>query len=181
MIEILINLFIVIFLVFAWCWNLPHTYLAWRAVQPLNKLIRNLGLDHNWSMFAPNPLHLNFAIEAEIHHFGGEIEAWQGDRLDRLAFRERIFSIRDRKWNEYLCMSQFNSVMLGHCRYLANLHRRADGTLPEWVILFRCSQKINLSWAPFPNPSKEDTERIGRFVACTYEVEKDELVTKTAT
>ena len=169
LLDLAVNGFIVFFLIFAWCWNLPQSYLAWRVVFPFRDLIMMLGLDHNWAMFAPNPLHENLFAEAEIHFSDGEVLKWEGVRLDRMGWFEGIFSIRDRKWNEYLATNGSREVLLGQSLYLAERYKRKDGTLPSWIVILRNRQVINLEWAPHPNPAKEDDMSIGRSVVSTFE------------
>jgi hypothetical protein len=50
------DLFIVLYVFIAWCWNLPDDSPGRRIVVPLSRFVQWLGLWHAWNMFAPNPV-----------------------------------------------------------------------------------------------------------------------------
>ena len=73
----LIDVFIIILLFWFWCWDLPVDLPSKRLVGYVQAPFLWLGLWHNWSMFAPEPLHIHRRLKAVIRYADGSVDEWR--------------------------------------------------------------------------------------------------------
>ncbi|MEB3982868.1 hypothetical protein OQ968_16530 [Mycobacterium sp. 663a-19] len=95
---------IVVILAIGVVWNLPDAAIT-RAVVPLLRPIAlPLGLDQNWSMYAPNPPQRQENIEVHVAMADGSDKVWTLPRLNPVF--GVAFSHRWRKFKETLLTEQ---------------------------------------------------------------------------
>ena len=95
----LTNVFIVAYLVVAWCWRADKGTFAHALVRPVRPLIDWLGLGQNWSMFTPDPALSGNDLQVIVKRRSGGAIVWEPPRMDTLspwhafrAFRYRGFA-----------------------------------------------------------------------------------------
>jgi hypothetical protein len=73
----LIDLFIIVLLIWFWCWDLPRDLPTRKFVGFVQKPFLWLGLWHNWAMFAPDPIRVNRRLKAIITYSEGSVDEWR--------------------------------------------------------------------------------------------------------
>ncbi len=76
----LIDVFIIILLCWFWCWDLPADLPTKRLIGYGQAPFLWLELWHNWSMFAPEPLHVHRRLKAVIRYADGSVHCPIGSR-----------------------------------------------------------------------------------------------------
>lgn len=71
------NVVIALLLLWFWFYDLPRDAVARKFLRPLMGPMQWLGLWHGWSMFAPEPLHVNRRIRAELMYSDGSVDEWR--------------------------------------------------------------------------------------------------------
>ncbi|MFM7058093.1 MAG: hypothetical protein ACKO2P_14335 [Planctomycetota bacterium] len=74
--PVLTDLFILVLLLFLWCWDYPVDHPPRRLIHWLSLPFLYLGLWHSWAMFAPQPIHVNRRLRAVIRWDDGTFELW---------------------------------------------------------------------------------------------------------
>ena len=138
----------------------------------LGPYARRSGLFQNWSMFAPNPQHVNAYVDAEITYEDGRIRVWTFPQMQELGYLERYSKERYRKWsNERLVSSENAALWPDAARYIARLNADALNP-PRMVTLIYCSSAISPPAAAGQPPRSDRWERRAFFV---YKVEPGDL------
>jgi hypothetical protein len=120
--RILINLFIVLHLLVMILWGLPGSGFRTSMVRWFEPYVIKSGLWHGWDMFSPNPLSLNFNLEAEIVRKDGTTNYWFFPRMEKLGLFERYQKERHRKWRERVRQDAFSMIWDDTCRWIAREH-----------------------------------------------------------
>ena len=116
-------------------------------VEPVRDYVTQAGLWHSWDMFSPNPLSVNFNVEAHIDFGDGSKKVWTFPRMERLGMWERFQKERFRKWRERVRQDSYRNVWDDTCRFIARLHDSPTNR-PVRVSLVR-------QWAAIPPPKIE--------------------------
>jgi hypothetical protein len=98
--EIAISAMILVILTIGVVRNLPDSALTQAALPAVDRIALPLGLDQNWSMYAPNPPRRQENIEVRITMADGKYEVWTLPRLNPIFGVG--FSHRWRKFKETL-------------------------------------------------------------------------------
>src|SRR3954469_688867 len=77
-----------------------HFPFCTRLVQKIEDYVIWSGLWHSWDMFSPDPLSLNFNVQAFITYADGVTETWDFPRMDKMGLWEKFQKERYRKWRE---------------------------------------------------------------------------------
>ena len=72
----LTNAFIMISLLFIWCWDYPADHPAKRFIQKFSFPFVYMGFWHGWAMFAPEPIHVDRRLRAVLTFSNGITEDW---------------------------------------------------------------------------------------------------------
>ena len=72
----LTNAFIIISLLFIWCWDYPGDHPAKKFVQKWGFPFVYMGFWHGWAMFAPEPIHVNRRLRAVLTFADATTEDW---------------------------------------------------------------------------------------------------------
>lgn len=133
---------------------------------------RRIGLFQNWSMFAPNPQHVNAYVDAEITYQRGQVRVWAFPQMQELGYFERYRKERYRKWsNERLASPENSALWPDAARYIARLNADAFNP-PRMVKLVYCSSAIS----PPPAPGQpRQSEQWQRRVFFAYNVKPGDL------
>ena len=147
-VALAVNAFVAAYLVFAWSWDLPPE-------SPLKKLIGRLrapvqwaGLNHQWAMFAPDPLSTNELIVADVHLADGRLLRWEQARLDRVGFWAAFLAMRERKFLSALTDPDFEFLWPAVAEYVAR-DAAEQGYAPVMVVM-------KLRSRPVPPPGQAD-------------------------
>ncbi|MBM4003604.1 MAG: hypothetical protein FJ295_10000 [Planctomycetes bacterium] len=114
-----IDLFVAAYLLAAWAWNLPDSYLLKRAIAPWRSAILYLGLWHGWNMFAPEPLMVNRRWEAWLSFADGSQAIWRPPHCSELGWFAAFLEVRDRKFLDNLAQESMRFLRPAFCEYLA--------------------------------------------------------------
>lgn len=68
--------FIIIVLLFIWCWDYPPDHPAKRFIAKFSAPFVYMGFWHGWAMFAPEPIHVNRRLRAVLTFADGVTENW---------------------------------------------------------------------------------------------------------
>src|SRR5688572_25624170 len=140
----LISAFILFHLYIMAIWGLPGSTFRYIFTQPIADYVIESGLWHSWDMFSPDPLSLNFNVEALIDYQNGETRIWTFPRMERLGYWDRFQKERYRKWRERDRLDAFANVWDDTSRYIARLNDTPTNH-PVRVPLVR-------HWVPIPAP-----------------------------
>jgi hypothetical protein len=140
-----INAFIVLQLYVIVFWGMPGWNLRQALIQPVEPYVLKLGLWHSWDMFSPDPLAVNFHLEAHITYADGSVRIWEFPRMEKLGYWERYQKERFRKWRERVRQDVYAVVWDDTARYVARLNNNNPANPPRQVVLMR-------HWGPIPPP-----------------------------
>jgi hypothetical protein len=139
-----INAFIILHLYIIIFWGMPGSNFRNTMARIVEPYVVKLGLWHSWDMFSPNPLAVNFNLEARITFADGSTRLWEFPRMEKLGLWERYQKERFRKWRERVRQDAYRVVWNDTARYIARLHHNPTNP-PIKVVLTR-------HWAPIPPP-----------------------------
>lgn len=74
--PVLTDVFILLLLLFLWCWDYPVDHPPRRLIHWLSLPLVYIGLWHSWAMFAPQPIHVNRRLRAVIRWNDGTFDLW---------------------------------------------------------------------------------------------------------
>ncbi|MGV3774526.1 MAG: hypothetical protein ACO1QB_16625 [Verrucomicrobiales bacterium] len=117
--RIAINLFIIFHLMIMILWGLPGSAFRTSLVRWFEPYVIKSGLWHGWDMFSPNPLSLNFNVEAQIVRQDGSTNSWYFPRMEKLGYVKRHQMERYRKWRERVRQDSFARVWDDTCKWIA--------------------------------------------------------------
>ena len=169
-----INAFIILHIFIMAVWGLPGSKFRNTLVRPIEDYVIWPGIWHSWAMFSPDPLSINFNVEAEITFEDGTSTTWVFPRMEELGIWERFRKERFRKWRERVRQDSYRVLWEDTSRYIARLHNNPTNP-PVGVVLVR-------EWAQIPPPVKGDFQPIPEKYALTnqyrfsyYTVKKEDL------
>ena len=146
-----INAFVILHLYIIFFWGMPGSNLRSLAIVPVQSYVLKTGLWHSWDMFSPDPLAVNFNLEAHITFQDGSIRIWEFPRMEQLGFWERYQKERYRKWRERVRQDIYSMVWPDTARFIARLNNHGTNP-PVKVVLVR-------HWGPIPPPVPESPGR----------------------
>jgi hypothetical protein len=73
----LISAFVLLLLLFMWCWDYPADHPAKKFCLLFSKPFVYFGMWHGWAMFAPEPIHVNRRLRAVLTFDDGISEEWR--------------------------------------------------------------------------------------------------------
>ena len=125
-----INIFIAIYLVQAWAWDLPRESNARRVIKFLRKGIIWLGIWHSWRMFAPRPILMDSQAHIEVVSTSGQVERVENDLLTAgpvISF----LNMRELKFHENLRKKDFKVQCRLMCIYILRHHNSSTENIIE--------------------------------------------------
>jgi hypothetical protein len=125
--RLVISLFIVVVLLAEVGTHLPRGSAVSRSVNaPANQVIRILGVEQAWGVFAPNPRSTSLGIEARITFADGTTARWDLPQGSNVGANLRYY--RWRKWLERARSDSHRGLWEPTARWIASLHD--DGPSP---------------------------------------------------
>lgn len=116
---IVIDVFIALYLLFAWSWNLPPDSSLKRFINGATPCIQWLGIWHAWNMFAPSPDLENRRIRLRLHHANNEVSYVESLDLSKQRRWQAFLQVRERKYEFNLASSEFRLHRESLCIYAA--------------------------------------------------------------
>ena len=132
--EVLTNVFIVAFLVAAWCWRAGEGTFAHAIVRPIRPLIDWLGLGQDWSMFTPDPALSGNDLQVIITRRSGKSIVWEPPRMDELSPWNAFRTFRYRGFANSLMSDRVGDAKPALADYLLRKYDFADD--PAIAIVF---------------------------------------------
>ena len=122
-------------------WGLPGSRFRSNAIRPVDDYVIYSGLWHSWDMFSPEPLSVNFHVEAEVTFADGSKKVWEFPSMEKLGIWEKFQKERYRKWRERVRQDAYNMIWPYTARYIARLHNNPTNP-PVQVALIRHWENI---------------------------------------
>ena len=113
--------------------NASLTRIVRKGIGPYFSLV---GLQQEWSLFAPDPITANSYVDGEVVLENGEVRTWSFPRLESMDFKERYGKARYRKFGGWLYRRNYAYAWADAARYAARQFRGADSP-PRTVKLIR--------------------------------------------
>jgi hypothetical protein len=151
--RVVITLFILLHVYIMAIWGLPTSPFRSRMVQKIEDYVIWMGLWHSWTMFSPNPLSLNFNVQAFITYANGKMDVWEFPRMEKMGVWEKFQKERYRKWRERVRQDAYRQVWDETARWIARQHYKDPKNPPTKVVLMR-------AWGPIPPPAAGDYQPI---------------------
>jgi len=141
--SVLTDVFILVLLLFLWCWDYPVDHPPRRLIHWLSQPLIYLGLWHSWAMFAPQPIHVNRRLRAVIRWDDGTCDLWTPLGPRRSAFFNLLYA-RSFKYECSLLSTAGTAPLQALAEFLAA--QAADDAAGRRVVrveLIRESSRVN--------------------------------------
>jgi len=112
------SIIIPILLMFMWCWDYPADHPLKRFCRMFASPLIYFGLWHGWSMFAPEPIHVNRRIRALLTFEDGTIEEWCPVGPEECRTLARTLLARSFKFEHSLLGSSSAHLYAPLCEFL---------------------------------------------------------------
>jgi hypothetical protein len=99
-------IFIGAWILWAWSWDLPESFLLNKLVQKYGRIFKWLNLTHGWRLFAPNPPEANHSIEIEVVLPNRSRHSWRFPRLNKMGIWQSFRATHDRNFESRLFYKQ---------------------------------------------------------------------------
>ena len=151
---IVIDVFIALYLLFAWSWNLPPESSLKRFVNGATPCIQWLGIWHAWNMFAPSPDLENRRFRLRLHHTNNEVSYVQSLDLSMQRRWQAFLHVRERKYEFNLASSEFRFHRESLCIYAAKNAVNANSQVLRVEMILE-SRRIPKPFSSEDSPVKE--------------------------
>lgn len=129
-VQALISVFIALVLLTEVATHLPAGSAVHRSVsKPANQLIRVLGAEQSWGVFAPNPRSTSLALEARVTFADGSTARWELPQGSAVGPNLRFY--RWRKWLERARSDDHRSLWEPTARWIASLYQDGDSPVVQ--------------------------------------------------
>ena len=143
----MVDAFIIVFLLFLWCWDYPADHPAKRFISLFSFPFVYLGLWHGWSMFAPEPIHICRWLKAVVVFSDGSVEEWEPLRpvVERRLMHTLL--MRTYKFQHSVVCGRNPQLYLPLCQFLAHFTADQHRTVVS-IELFREYRLVKAPGAP---------------------------------
>lgn len=146
--EVIISLFIVIYVVGTAIWLLPDTKFKQGALVLLQLPWNFWGLNQNWALFAPSIRETNFHTIVHVRFKNGTMVIWDPPRTKNLDTIQQLRNDRLRKWcSDSLPWPRYKQFWPAMARFTGRKLYTPENP-PEELSLY-------LYWARFPGPATQ--------------------------
>lgn len=104
------DLFIIVYLLIAWCWNYPDDAPQKWLVKPLTRVVQWLGLWHSWNMFAPNPVRESRRLAVQVEYADGSKYEWRPPGTLKEGYWQDFLHAHHRKFTEVVCSGKVKAL-----------------------------------------------------------------------
>lgn len=128
--RLILSVLVVVLLVFVTAFNMPPSRLRDLIQVPGNPVVRALGLDQDWRVFAPDPRDRVIGLEAHVKFADGRTATWRVPRSGALV--GAYWDYRWQKWTEHMLFdTNAQPLWDGATDYLARAYERPGGEPTE--------------------------------------------------
>ncbi len=139
----LINLFIVWHAFALFVWLMPSGSAIGQAfVGVVRPYMTVTAFAQSWSMFSPNPDHLDVFLEAKITYANGQVKSWEFPRMVHYGYVKRYEEERWRKMTEVVTHGSNQNLWPMMARYAARVNDPDPHNPPVRVELIQHSRLI---------------------------------------
>ena len=117
---VLVNCFIVTYLIYAWCFDQPKNATSRKLALFIDPIARWMGLWHSWRMFAPNPIFVNRKVAVELTHPDGSVKIFDEPDISTMGKWSAFLNSRERKYQSSLTGNSYKSHRPAICKYVLN-------------------------------------------------------------
>jgi hypothetical protein len=148
--RLVLSVVIVVLLVFVTAFNMPPSRLRDAVEVPGGPVVRAVGLDQDWRVFAPDPRDRVIRLEARVKFADGRTATWQVPRSGALV--GAYWDYRWQKWTEHMLLDTGAQPLWdGATDYLARAYER-PGAEPTEIDLVSLAK-------PIPPPGSKASSR----------------------
>ena len=134
--------FIIIVLLFIWCWDYPPDHPAKRFIAKFSAPFVYMGFWHGWAMFAPEPIHVNRRLRAVLTFADGVTENWSPLGPEHSGKLINMLYARSFKYEHSLLSPRVGYLYPPLCDFLAR-QVEFDGRKLRSIVFFRDFQTVN--------------------------------------
>ncbi len=146
-----INLFIVWHLFALFIWLVPsQSAIVQACVGTVRPYMIMTAFAQSWSMFSPNPDHLDVFLEAKITYANGQVKFWEYPRMAHMSYAKKYEEERWRKMIEVVTHGGNHELWPSLARYAARVNNPDPHNLPVKVELIQHSRLIPPPGQPIP-------------------------------
>ena len=150
-----ISAFIAVTLAFSVATNLPSSQLRQDLMRPGQPYLNALGLDQNWSVFAPDPRRTVIDLRAIVRFDDGSKAVWRIPENDPV-----VGGLRDYRWRKWMenAIQDGNEVLWRPAALWAakHVHRRRHGVV-EVRLVRRLADLLPPGQSPSLGPWRSET------------------------
>lgn len=134
--------FIIIVLLFIWCWDYPADHPAKRFISKFSFPFVYMGFWHGWAMFAPEPIHVNRRLRAVLTFADGVTENWSPLGPENSGKLINMLYARSFKYEHSLLTPRMGYLYVPLCDFLTR-QAQVDGRKLQSIVFFRDFQTVN--------------------------------------
>ncbi len=147
----LINLFILWHTFALFVWLMPGNSAIGQAfVGVVRPYLTVTAFAQSWSMFSPNPDHMDVYLEARITYADGRVKSWEFPRMAHYGYVKRYEEERWRKMTEVVTHGSNQNLWPMMARYAARVNDPNPQNPPVRVELIQHSRLIPPPGQPIP-------------------------------
>jgi hypothetical protein len=121
--QVVISILVVLVLLAEICTHLPSSAIERELGAPANQIIRVVGAEQAWGVFAPDPRSTSLRLEARVTFADGSSTTWGVPDGPRLGANLRYY--RWRKWLERIRGDDFSGLWRPTAEWIASLYDEA--------------------------------------------------------
>lgn len=146
-----VNLFIAWHLFALFIWLVPsQSAIVQACVGTVRPYMIMTAFAQSWSMFSPNPDHLDVFLEAKITYANGQVKSWEFPRMVHMNYAKKYEEERWRKMTEVVTHGSNHELWPALARYAARRNNSDPQNPPVKVELIQHSRIIPPPGQPIP-------------------------------
>ncbi len=146
-----VNLFIAWHLFAVFIWLVPSgSAIVQGCVGTVRPYLVITAFAQSWSMFSPNPDHMDVFLEAKITYANGQTKRWEYPRMVHMTYPKRYEEERWRKMTEVVTHTGSHELWPAMARYAARVNNPDPNNPPVKVELIEHSRNIPPPGQPIP-------------------------------
>lgn len=148
--RLLISVLVVVLVGTQIATHLPDSAIERRVSPTAARVVRMLGAEQAWGVFAPNPRSVSLDLEARITYEDGSTATWEVPEGSRIGGNLRYY--RWRKWLERVRSDSYRGLWRPTAQWIADIH---DGG-PSPVVKVELVRRFHDNVVTGPQPAWEE-------------------------
>ena len=144
--QILISALVIVLIAVEIGTNLPDSSVARSVSATSNQIVRVLGFEQAWGVFAPDPRPTSLKLEARVTFADGSQATWHMPQGDKVVSNLRYY--RWRKWLERVRADDYQYMWEPTARWIAEKYRDRASPVTEVQLIRRFHQNSILGPQP---------------------------------